>query len=165
MHCLKCASSTRDVDSVRAQLTELLSDVERAVEQIPDTVERGLVAKIGVEEGQVLAPVRLLLTDVRSASSERLREVQTLLTEEIDRSRESSTLGKTIRALTELLDRRSDSVQGIRRRGIGLRGPHSAQSNPPNLHLAVRPVIDEHGIAGVWGPARPRPPTIHAGKD
>jgi len=104
VHCLECASSTRDVDFVRAQLTELLSDVERAVEQIPETVERGLVAKIGVEEGQVLAPVRLLLTDVRSASSERVREVQTLLTEEIDPSRESSTLGKALRVLTELLE-------------------------------------------------------------
>ena len=114
VHCLECASSTRDVDFVRGQITELLSDVERAVEQIPDTVERGLVAKIGVEEGQVLAPLRLLLTDVRSASSERLREVQTLLTEEIDPSRESSTLGKALRVLTDLLDpRRTDSVQGI----------------------------------------------------
>lgn len=113
VHCLECASSTRDVDFVRAQLTQLLSEVERTVEQIPDTVERGLVAKIGVEEGQVLAPVRLLLTEVRSASSERLHDVQTLLTEEIDPSRESSTLGKALRVLTELLDpQRKDSVQG-----------------------------------------------------
>jgi hypothetical protein len=113
VHCLECASSTRDVDFVRAQITDLLSEVERAVEQIPENVERGLIARIGVDEGQVLAPVRLLLTDVRSASSERLREVQTLLTDEIDPSRESSTLGKALRVLTELLDPlRTDSVQG-----------------------------------------------------
>ena len=113
LHCLECASSTRDVDFVRGQITELLSDVERAVEQIPTRWSAALWRN-RCRRRPGPRPVRLLLTDVRSASSERLREVQTLLTEEIDPSRESSTLGKALRVLTDLLDpRRTDSVQGI----------------------------------------------------
>jgi hypothetical protein len=111
--CINRAIASQDVEFVRRQLDGLLVEVKQSVEKIPGDIERGLVERIGTEDGQVLAPVRALLTQVSSASTSRVDEVRKLLANDLDPSRSNSTLGKALKGLTELLDpARTDSIQG-----------------------------------------------------
>jgi gas vesicle protein len=111
--CLQRAQVTQDTDFVRRQIERLLADVTQAVERIPNMAERAIVGKIGIENGQLLAPIHNLVTEVSRTTSGRLSDVRDLLTSEIDPGKDSSTVGKALRTLRDLLDpKRSDSVQG-----------------------------------------------------
>ena len=111
--CLQRAQITQDTDFVRRQIERLLGDVTQAVEKIPGMAERAIVGKIGIENGQLLAPIHNLVTEVSRTTSGRLSDVRDLLTSEIDPGKDSSTVGKALRSLRDLLDsKRSDSVQG-----------------------------------------------------
>lgn len=111
--CLQRARVGQDLDFVRRQVEGLLNSVQAAISKIPDDTHKAVAAKIGTGEGQVLAPVQALVKQVATAANERLHEVRTLLSEHIDPRQETSTLGKALRALRDLLDpKRTDSVQG-----------------------------------------------------
>ena len=111
--CLERTQTTQDVEFVRRQVESLMKKVEDAISGIPEKTEKSLVAKLGTEEGQVLAPVKRLVDEVTRAADEKLREVQGLLTQEIDPSKDSTALGKALRAVRDLLDpKRTDSIQG-----------------------------------------------------
>jgi gas vesicle protein len=111
--CLQRAQTTQDTDFVRRQIERLLADVTQAVEKIPGMAERAIVGKIGIENGQLLAPIHNLVTEVSRTTSGRLSDVRDLLASEIDPAKDSSTVGRVLRNLRDLLDpKRSDSVQG-----------------------------------------------------
>lgn len=111
--CLERARQSQDTEFVKRQVESLLVQTERAVQSIPETIEKELLSKIGTAEGQVLAPVQLLINEVSRTSNERLREVKDLLLENIDPAKETSILGKALRTIRDLLDPiRSDSLQG-----------------------------------------------------
>jgi len=111
--CLQRAQITQDTDFVRRQIERLLADVTQAVGKIPGIAETAIVGKIGIENGQLLAPIHNLVTEVSRTTAGRLSDVRDLLTGEIDPGKDSSTVGKALRALRDLLDpKRSDSVQG-----------------------------------------------------
>jgi hypothetical protein len=111
--CLQRAQITQDTDFVRRQIERLLADVTQAVEKIPVMAGQAIVAKIGIENGQVLAPIHNLVAEVSRTTSGRLNDVRDLLTSEIDPGKDSSTVGRALRTLRDLLDpKRSDSVQG-----------------------------------------------------
>jgi len=111
--CLERARQSQDTEFVKRQIESLLSQTEKAVQSIPDSVEKELLSKIGTGEGQVLAPMQALVSEVSRASNERLREVRELLSENIDPTKDTSILGKALRTIRDLLDPiRSDSVQG-----------------------------------------------------
>ena len=111
--CLERARTGQDLDFVRRQIDSLLTTVQSTVEKIPEHTQEQLAAKIGTGEGQVLAPVQLLVNDVSKAASEKIREVRSLLDQEIDPSKETSTMGRVLRTVRDLLDpKRTDSVQG-----------------------------------------------------
>jgi len=98
---------------VRRQVDLLLSGVQNAVEKIPEETQQSLADKIGTGEGQILAPVQSLVTEVSSAMSDKIKEVRDLLSQDIDPTKETSTLGKALRSLRDLLDpQRKDSIQG-----------------------------------------------------
>jgi len=110
---LERAHTGQDLEFVRRQINSLLQDVQATVAKIPEETQKSLVAKIGTGEGQVLAPVQSLVGQVGRAADEKLAEVKQLLSQEIDPSKETSTLSKALRTLRDLLDpKRSDSVQG-----------------------------------------------------
>lgn len=112
--CLERAQTSRDLDFVKRQVESLLTSVGAAVEKIPDTTQRSLLEKMGTGDGQVLAPVKSLIGDVSKTVSDKIKELSQLLTEEIDPRKESTTLGRTLRSLRELLDPiRTDSIQGV----------------------------------------------------
>jgi len=125
--CLQRAQITQDTDFVRRQIERLLTDVTQAVEKIPGIAEQALVRKIGIENGQVLAPIHHLVTEVSRTTSGRINDVRDLLTSEIDPAKESSTVGRALRSLRDLLDaNRTDSVQG-------------------SIQAAVSQITSEHG--------------------
>ncbi len=102
--CLSRTKANRDTEFVRRQVEGLMNEVTLAVAKIPATTQEALIAKIGTANGQVLAPIQSLLDQVQSSTAARLREVKDLLARDIDPAQESSTLGRALRALRDLLD-------------------------------------------------------------
>jgi len=110
--CLERARMTQDTEFIRRQVDQILNRVEAAVRKIPEETQKALVAKIGSSNGQVLAPIKEMIETASKVSTDRVKEVRTLLTQEIDPDKETTTLGKALRTLRNLLDpKRSDSVQ------------------------------------------------------
>lgn len=55
--CLERGRTSQDTEFVRRQMESLLAKVDRAVQEIPNTVQEKLLSKIGTSDGQVLRPV------------------------------------------------------------------------------------------------------------
>jgi hypothetical protein len=112
--CLERTQSSQDVNFVKLQIQSLLADVAQIVGGVPKTVEKQLTSKIGTGEGQVLAPIQTQINLTSRELTTRLNEVKTLLSQDIDPSKESSVLGKVLKELKNLLDaKRQDSVQAV----------------------------------------------------
>lgn len=110
--CLERASTSQDLDFVRRQVESLMRDLQIVVGNIPGETQKAISEKIGTGEGQVLAPVKAIVETAGRVAEQRIGEVRKLLSEEIDPTKETTTLGRTLRALTDLFDpRRKDSVQ------------------------------------------------------
>lgn len=110
--CLERARGNSDMDFVRRQVDGLLTKVERAVAAIPETTQNALLEKIGSGDGQLLAPVKGLIAEASQATTARLNDVRTLLSQDLDPSKDTSTIGKALHKLRDLLDpKRTDSVQ------------------------------------------------------
>ncbi len=110
--CLERARGNSDMEFVRRQVDGLLTKVELAVAAIPETTQNALLAKIGTGEGQLLAPIKGLIAEASLSTTARLNDVRTLLSQDLDPSRDSSTIAKALQKLRDLLDaKRTDSVQ------------------------------------------------------
>src|SRR2546422_2572261 len=101
--CLERARMSQETEFVRRQLDQLLNRVEATVSKIPDATQKALVAKIGTSNGQVLAPIKEMIETASRVSTDKVKEVRTLLTQEIDPDKETTTLGKALRTLRNLL--------------------------------------------------------------
>jgi hypothetical protein len=111
--CLERARAGQDLDFVRREVESVLTRVKEALRALPEETQKQVADQIGTAEGQVLAPIATLVNEVKNAASEKIEGIRSLLIEEVDPARESSALGKALRALRDLLDpRRTDSVQG-----------------------------------------------------
>jgi hypothetical protein len=110
--CLERGQTAQDTDFVKRQINELLTTVETAVTGIPSRTETALISKLGTEDGQALAPVRHILNQVSEITAARINEVKTLLSQDLDPSKTTSTVGSALQRLRDLLDpQRNDSVQ------------------------------------------------------
>jgi hypothetical protein len=111
--CLERARAGQSLDFVRREIESLLSRVKDALKVLPEETKRQVSATIGAGEGQVLAPIITLVHEVKTAASEKIENIRNLLQAEVNPATESSSLGKALRALRDLLDpKRTDSVQG-----------------------------------------------------
>jgi len=130
--CLERARNTQDIEFVRRQIEQLVNQVERAVSEIPRKTQAALVEKLGTGNGQVLAPVANMVKEASQAASAKLSDVRSLLVQDLDPSKETTTLGRALRRLRDLLDpQRSDSVQA-------------------SVEKAVKSITSENGLlAGV----------------
>jgi tetrahydromethanopterin S-methyltransferase subunit B len=105
---------SQDTEFVRRQIDMLLNHVEMTVKKIPDDTQRALVDKIGTNNGQILAPLREMIDAATKLTADKVKEVRTLLTQEIDPAKETTTLGKALKTLRDVLDpKRNDSVQSL----------------------------------------------------
>lgn len=109
--CLERAQNTSDLEYVRRQVETLLSRIENAVGLIPTKTEAALLQRIGVNDGQVLAPIKSLIAEVSQTTTVRLNDVRNLLSQDLDPTKNTSTIGKVLQKLLDLLDaERNDSV-------------------------------------------------------
>ena len=111
--CLERGRTAQDTEFVKRQISGLLSSVENAVTSIPGKTETALISRLGTDDGQALAPVRQILSQVSEITTARINEVKTLLTQDLDPTKTTSTIGSALQKLRDLLDpQRNDSVQG-----------------------------------------------------
>lgn len=112
--CLERTQTAQDVDFVKRQIQSLLAEVKEIVGGVPKTVELELLNKIGTAEGQVLAPVQTQVLLASRQITNKLDDVKTILSQDIDPAKESSVLGSVLKTIKNLLDsNRKDSVQGV----------------------------------------------------
>lgn len=124
---------------MRRQVESLISQVENAVMSIPETTKEKLLEKIGTGEGQVLAPIQEIVHIASQTTTERIKEVRDILSQEIDPSKETSILGKALKNLKDLLDPdRKDSIQGTLESAI-----RSVTTEDGTLAKAVITVVAE----------------------
>lgn len=137
--CLERARMTQDTEFIRRQIDQILNRVEVAVGKIPEETQKALIAKIGSGNGQVLAPIKEMIETASKVSADRVKEVRTLLTQEIDPDKETTTLGKALRTLRNLLDpKRSDSVQNTLEQAV-----KTVTGKDGALARAVKEVVGE----------------------
>jgi flagellin-like hook-associated protein FlgL len=145
--CLERTQSSQDIDFVKLQIKSLLEEVTQIVRTVPKTVEQELISKIGTAEGQVLAPIQTNINLTSKELTTRLNEVKTLLSQEIDPSKESSVLGKALKELKNLLDaKRQDSVQSVFTAALEKATAENgtlAKSIKSVVAEAVKPLADE----------------------
>jgi hypothetical protein len=135
--CLERARTSQDTEFVRRQIDLLINHVEATVKRIPEETQKALVEKIGTNNGQVLAPIREMVDTAAKLTAERVRDVRTLLTQEIDPEKESTTLGKALKTLRNLLDpQRTDSVQSLLEQAV-----RSVTSKDGSLAKTVKEVV------------------------
>lgn len=112
--CLQRANQSQDLDFVRREVEALLGKVDAAAQLIPGRVQDALVSRIGMGEGQVLAPVKAAAEAVSNEVGKRVVEVRSLLHSDLDPKNGNSVLGKALGDLKQLLDpARKDSIQGV----------------------------------------------------
>lgn len=110
---LERARTGQDLEFVRRQVEGLMTSVRDVVQRIPGETEEALRSRVGTGDGQVLAPLLSLVNQVSQAASQKVREVQELLTQQIDPTKEDSGVGRALKSLRDMLDpERKDSIQG-----------------------------------------------------
>jgi hypothetical protein len=144
--CLERASAARDLDFVRAQVHSILDEVERSVSTIPGAIEGGLAHKLGAD-GQVLGPIRTMVESTSKILSDRVNGVKDLLANDIDPAKSTSTLGRALGQLKDLLDpTRKDSIQSTLSEAIQgvtkVDGP-LAKSVKATVAEAIHPLAEE----------------------
>ena len=147
LDCLERTQNTQEIEFVKRQIASLLTDVEKAIALIPNTVQQELLNKLGTKDGQVLAPVQRQINEVSVVTKERVNEVKTLLSQDIDPSKETSVLGNALKTIKNLLDAtRNDSVPGVLTtalKDVSAENGTLAKAVKSVVVEAVKPLADE----------------------
>ncbi len=147
VYCLERASASQDLEFVRHQVERLLGDVEGRIRLIPAEAQKAMVEKIGDKNGQVLSPVRELVESAQREVTSKVADVRRLLDAELDPSKQTTTLGKALASLRDLLDaHRTDSIQGRLAEAVksvaGADG-ELARAVKANVAEGIKPLADE----------------------
>jgi regulator of replication initiation timing len=111
--CLQTVQARHSNEFVRRQMDTLLMTFETSVTRIAEAYEEELIAKIGTDNGQLLAPLKAQINQTAAILTAQVEGVRTLLNQDIDPRNETTVLGSALRSLALLLDpKRSDSLQG-----------------------------------------------------
>jgi hypothetical protein len=144
--CLERATSSQDMEFVRRQADRLMNEVAAAVRTIPPAVNAELVALMGTQDGQVLAPIVQLVNSTSSMAERSVSDARRLL-QEMDPARDDGTIGRALKAVRDLLDaERKDSVQARIESavdGLGDRGGQFASVLRTLLEEELGPVLAE----------------------
>jgi hypothetical protein len=147
IYVLERAGAVRDLDFVRSQVEALIEGVQRAVSGIAETVEAGLAEKLGAGDGQVLAPIKAVAQHVATTLTERVGGVRELLEKDMDPDKRTSTLGRALGQVQDLLDPiRKDSIQGTLAeaiRSVTRQDGALAKSVKATVADAIKPLADE----------------------
>ncbi len=111
--CLQTAQTRHGNELIKQQMESLLVEFQQAVKIIAESFGQELINQVGTDNGQLLAPLQTQINLTSAVLTEKLNNVSTLLTQEIDPARETSVVGRFLNSLRQLLDaKRSDSIQG-----------------------------------------------------
>ena len=112
IYSLQRAQTGQDLEFVRRQVEALLQDVQAKTASIPEELRKQVLKEIGTEKGQALEPIIRASKEVEAGMSRQLRDLQSLLIDDIDPKSTESTLGKALATIGQLLDpNRTDSLQ------------------------------------------------------
>ncbi len=112
--CLERGRTAQDTDFVKRKMTELLSQVEQAVVDIPARTEKNLLRQIGADDGQVLSPVKKLVNEASSETARRINDLKALLSEDLDPKSSKSVLGAALQTLRDFLNpKNTESIQNV----------------------------------------------------
>lgn len=143
---LERTSTSQDLEFVRRQVEGLLHEVTGAINSIPRRVEDGLMAKVGVGQGQVLAPVVKAVDDSVRTAERGIDEARKLL-QQVDPSRSDGAMGQALQHVKDLLDpKRKDSVSSRVEeviKGLGDRGGCFATTVTAIIDEALKPLKSE----------------------
>ncbi len=114
LFCLQRVQNRTEIEFVKRQMETLLTEFNKAVAAIPETLEKKLVSQIGADNGQVLAPIKAEINLTKAVLTTQVDAVRTLLAQDIDPSKNSSVLGAALNKIQNLLNPNlSNSVPGI----------------------------------------------------
>lgn len=110
--CLMRATASRDAEFVKHQAERVIGTIEARVGALPTQIRDGMLAKIGTGDGQVLKPMNDLINHVTKMLGDRMTEVKSLFAEKLDPERDTSSLGQTLKTVSNMVDpHRKDSIQ------------------------------------------------------
>jgi hypothetical protein len=145
--CLQRVHHFDDVEFVKREFDYLLAELQKAVAIIPQALERNLASKIGIENGQLLAPMQSQINLTRAVIAEQLESVKNLFQQEIDISQDTSSLGAVMNKIQNLLDpARIDSIQGVfieSLKNVTTESGVLAKSVKTVVEEAMKPLADE----------------------
>ena len=137
--CLQTAQARHGSELIKQQMESLLVDFQQAVKIIAESFGQELVNQVGTDNGQLLAPLQAQINLTSVVLTEKLNNVSSLLTQEIDPARETSVVGRFLNSLRQLLDaKRSDSIQGAFKAALV-----NATKENGTLAAAVKNVVSE----------------------
>jgi len=143
---LERTSTSQDMEFVRRQVEGLLHEVTGAISSIPQRVEDGLMAKVGIGNGQVLAPVVKAVDESVRTAERGIDEARKLL-QQVDPSRSDGAMGQALQQVKDLLDpKRKDSVSSRVEevvKGLGERGGCFATTVTAIIDEALKPLKSE----------------------
>jgi hypothetical protein len=141
--CLERCRSAQDAEFMRRQVDSVLA----AIAEIPSILEKGLIAKIGHGDGQVLAPIMNAVKTTSAVTEERLKGVRRLLEEDIDPAKQTSVLGRALAELKRMVDaEHKGSIQSSLQQAVtGLTAGDGAliKAMKAALDEAVKPLAEE----------------------
>lgn len=145
--CLERASAAKDTEFIKRHVERLLTETEAKVAAIPVAVQAELLKKVGTGDGQVLRPLVDATGQVAKSLGDKIVEVKQLFGDSLDPGKDSTSLGKALKALNELLDpQRKDSVQGAVEAAVSkVTGEDGALAKAVKLVVgeAIKPLKDE----------------------
>ncbi|PYY15945.1 MAG: hypothetical protein DMG60_16260, partial [Acidobacteria bacterium] len=110
--CLQRTTLHLDADFYKRQIQGLLEEVEKRLMVLPQRTQEELAKKIGTDEGQVLAPIKNHVNTVFGEGRRRITEIKKLLEGSLDPDKRSSTLGKALHEVRQMLNpQHKDSIQ------------------------------------------------------
>ncbi|MFN6539176.1 MAG: hypothetical protein RM021_022885 [Nostoc sp. EkiNYC01] len=137
--CLQTAQTRHGNELIKQQMESLLVEFQQAVKIIAESFGQELINQVGTDNGQLLAPLQTQINLTSAVLTEKLNNVSTLLTQEIDPARETSVVGRFLNSLRQLLDaKRSDSIQGAFKAAL-----INATKENGTLAAAVKNVVSE----------------------
>ncbi|WP_445633948.1 Restriction endonuclease type IV Mrr domain-containing protein [Nostoc sp. DSM 114161] len=137
--CLQTAQTRHGNELIKQQMESLLVEFQQAVKIIAESFGQELINQVGTDNGQLLAPLQTQINLTSAILTEKLNNVSTLLTQEIDPARETSVVGRFLNSLRQLLDaKRSDSIQGAFKAAL-----INATKENGTLAAAVKNVVSE----------------------
>ncbi|MGF1988907.1 MAG: hypothetical protein RMY62_013700 [Nostoc sp. ZfuVER08] len=137
--CLQTAQTCHGNELIKQQMESLLVEFQQAVKIIAESFGQELINQVGTDNGQLLAPLQNQINLTSAVLTEKLNNVSTLLTQEIDPARETSVVGRFLNSLRQLLDaKRSDSIQGAFKAAL-----INATKENGTLATAVKNVVSE----------------------